>query len=161
MSKALDAVVGSTPPPSPTLVKEQVSIRQKWIAEMNNLRVLAALVGGFSISRFDPSFTNTALETAATICFFITFHAATCCAVTSTVIAQRLNFKTDSCPMFKDRILRAPRILLYVAVAFYVCAMTIWGTAGSEGALRIFFGVMGVLGLLKSAFLVTYLHLAA
>ena len=73
--------------------------------EMGNLRVLAALIGGFSLAKFNPAATATGVEIASTILFFFTFHAAICCAVTATVIAQQLNFKTDTDKPFPNAIL--------------------------------------------------------
>eukprot|EP00930_Biecheleria_cincta_P052404 TRINITY_DN3764_c0_g1_i1.p2 TRINITY_DN3764_c0_g1~~TRINITY_DN3764_c0_g1_i1.p2 ORF type:complete len:145 (-),score=18.98 TRINITY_DN3764_c0_g1_i1:162-596(-) len=115
------------------------SIRQKWIAESGLIRVVAILMGGFALSRFNPSKTESELETVITILLFLTFHCSTFAAIVSCVIASRLNWKKDDDEMPPSWILVMPRGATVMAVVCYLLAVSLLGASKSEGMMLVLF----------------------
>mmetsp|Transcript_38188 Transcript_38188/g.101068 ORF Transcript_38188/g.101068 Transcript_38188/m.101068 type:complete len:158 (+) Transcript_38188:3-476(+) len=128
----------------PMLVMEVAAPRQKWMGEMANLRVVAALVGGFALSKFNPKDTETNAHLLSTILLFMAFHAGTCSAILSCVLFERLNFSSNKDPMPPDWVLNSPRLTTCMSVLLYCSAVTAWGWANSEGAMSVYYLGIGI-----------------
>eukprot|EP00440_Ansanella_granifera_P060453 gb/GFBE01065526.1/.p1 GENE.gb/GFBE01065526.1/~~gb/GFBE01065526.1/.p1 ORF type:complete len:193 (+),score=23.79 gb/GFBE01065526.1/:1-579(+) len=115
------------------------SVRQKWLAEMGNLRVTAALIGGFSLGKFDPKRMETALETTAAVMLFIAFHTATFAAVVTCLISARLTWRSDDDKMPPSWVMLSPRAATTMAVCCYILGVAIFGAADSGQVLVVVF----------------------